>query len=187
MTEVLDLSIADAGRLMRSGDISSVELTEATLAQIERTEPDLRAYATVTGDRALEDARRADDELRQGMPRGPLHGIPVAVRLPLSHARHPDGGGVGRHARQCPRRGFRGRGAAGPGGRSAHRQDRHERVRPRANASADTERMAPGFVARGVECRIGGGGGGSFGLRGDRDGHGGVDPGLPPESTAWSA
>ena len=80
MTAVLDLSIAEAHRLLRAGDVSSVELTEATLAQIERTEPDLHAYATVTADRALEDARRADEELRRRVPRGPLHGIPVAVK-----------------------------------------------------------------------------------------------------------
>jgi Asp-tRNA(Asn)/Glu-tRNA(Gln) amidotransferase A subunit family amidase len=77
---LLDLSIAEAHRRLVDGEISSTELTQATIAQIERTESHVRAYATVTAAEALEAARVADDELSCGEARGVLHGIPVAVK-----------------------------------------------------------------------------------------------------------
>src|SRR6185503_4358158 len=57
-----------------------VELTEAFLARIEALEPRLRAFARVTPERALDDARRAEAELDRGEWRGPLHGVPIALK-----------------------------------------------------------------------------------------------------------
>jgi aspartyl-tRNA(Asn)/glutamyl-tRNA(Gln) amidotransferase subunit A len=62
------------------GDISPVALTEAMLARIEALEPKLNAYITVTGDLALEQAARAQREIAAGKVRGPLHGIPIALK-----------------------------------------------------------------------------------------------------------
>ncbi|MYW96180.1 amidase [Amycolatopsis rubida] len=80
MNEILDFSIAEALRELVAGNLSSVELTTAALSRIERTEPILHAYAAVAAEAALSAARMADDELRHGLCRGPLHGIPVGVK-----------------------------------------------------------------------------------------------------------
>lgn len=75
---LLHLSIAAAGRALRAGEFSPLELTEAYLSRIEALNPRINAYITVTAERAREDARRATEELAAGKPRGPLHGIPIA-------------------------------------------------------------------------------------------------------------
>jgi aspartyl-tRNA(Asn)/glutamyl-tRNA(Gln) amidotransferase subunit A len=75
-----DLSIAGAAAEVRSRRLSPVELTEAYLARVERLNPAINAYVTVTGERARADARRAADEIAKSGPRGPLHGIPIALK-----------------------------------------------------------------------------------------------------------
>ncbi|WP_395817400.1 amidase, partial [Devosia sp.] len=75
-----DLSIIDAGARLRDGTLTSVALTEAHLARIAARDPTLHAFVTVTADRALEDAARADAERAQGIDRGPLHGIPIGLK-----------------------------------------------------------------------------------------------------------
>jgi aspartyl-tRNA(Asn)/glutamyl-tRNA(Gln) amidotransferase subunit A len=72
------MTIAEAAQKLRSRDISSVELTRQCLGQIEKLNPTLNAFITVTGDSALARAEELDRELAQGVDRGPLHGIPVA-------------------------------------------------------------------------------------------------------------
>lgn len=75
-----DYSIATAGARLRDGSLSSVSLTGAYLARIKARDPLYHAFVTVTADRALEDAARADRELREGLDRGPLHGIPIGLK-----------------------------------------------------------------------------------------------------------
>ena len=75
-----DLGLAEASARMRDGALSPVELTGALLARIEALEPSLRAFARVTPERALEDARRAEAEIGRGDWRGPLHGVPIALK-----------------------------------------------------------------------------------------------------------
>jgi aspartyl-tRNA(Asn)/glutamyl-tRNA(Gln) amidotransferase subunit A len=74
------MTIREAAAALRACRISSVELTKAALDRIARYDDRLRAFITVTGDEALAAARRADQELAEGRDRGPLHGIPVAVK-----------------------------------------------------------------------------------------------------------
>ena len=74
------LSIAEAGRALREGALTSTALTEHALARIGALDGDLNAFVLVTRDRALADADRADAELRQGIDRGPLHGIPFGLK-----------------------------------------------------------------------------------------------------------
>jgi aspartyl-tRNA(Asn)/glutamyl-tRNA(Gln) amidotransferase subunit A len=74
------LSILEASELLRKREVSPVELTTQCLAQIEKLNPILNAFITVTADLALEQARRAEDEIRRGHWRGPLHGIPLALK-----------------------------------------------------------------------------------------------------------
>lgn len=73
-------TIAQAGAAIRSGAVSPVELTEAMLARIERLDPVVHAYVTVTADLAREQAAGAEAELAAGIDRGPLHGIPVGLK-----------------------------------------------------------------------------------------------------------
>ena len=74
------LSIDEAGRALRAGTLSPVDLTRACLARIEALNPSLNAYITVTGDSALAEAGQAGREIAAGRWRGPLHGIPVALK-----------------------------------------------------------------------------------------------------------
>ena len=75
------MGVAELGRLYRSGAVSPPEVTRAVLGRIDRYDDRLRAYITVTADRALEEARRAESELRAGQDRGPLHGVTVALNF----------------------------------------------------------------------------------------------------------
>ena len=74
------LTIVEAGRRMRAGDLSPIDLTTAVLERIAATEPLIHAYVSVQEDLALAAARKAGEELRAGRDRGPLHGIPIAVK-----------------------------------------------------------------------------------------------------------
>jgi len=70
----------EAATLLRRKAVSPVELTEACLARIERLNPVLNAFITVTKDQALRQARDAETEIRRGSWRGPLHGVPIALK-----------------------------------------------------------------------------------------------------------
>jgi aspartyl-tRNA(Asn)/glutamyl-tRNA(Gln) amidotransferase subunit A len=74
------LSLLDASELVRARTVSPVELTNACLARIERLNPLLNAFITVTAPQALADARAAESEIAKGRRRGALHGIPVALK-----------------------------------------------------------------------------------------------------------
>jgi len=73
-------SAADAARAIRDGVLSSVELVQACLERIREIEPRLQAWAFRDEQYALAQARAADDLKRQGLPIGPLHGVPVGVK-----------------------------------------------------------------------------------------------------------
>jgi aspartyl-tRNA(Asn)/glutamyl-tRNA(Gln) amidotransferase subunit A len=73
-------SIQQIGELLRRGSISPVELTTECLARIEKLNPRLNAFITVTSESALKQARQAEAEIRRGGWRGPLHGIPLALK-----------------------------------------------------------------------------------------------------------
>lgn len=73
-------TITSLGAKYRSGDLSPVEVTEHLLARIDAFNGPLRAFMHVTRERALAEARAAELELRGGQDRGPLHGIPYAVK-----------------------------------------------------------------------------------------------------------
>jgi aspartyl-tRNA(Asn)/glutamyl-tRNA(Gln) amidotransferase subunit A len=72
------MTIAQAGEALRTRRVSSVELTRQCLEQIDKLNPVLNAFITVTADSALARAEELDRELAQGIDRGPLHGIPIA-------------------------------------------------------------------------------------------------------------
>lgn len=70
--------ITELAHMLRTRQVSSVELTQAYLDRIERFDGDLRSYVTVTAEFALEQAARADEALARGEAVGPLTGIPLA-------------------------------------------------------------------------------------------------------------
>ncbi len=74
------LSLDEVARRLKARKLSSVELTQAMLDRIDRVDSRLKSYATVTADRALDDAVRLDAEAASGTSRGPLHGVPIAVK-----------------------------------------------------------------------------------------------------------
>ncbi|GAA3509298.1 amidase [Dietzia aurantiaca] len=78
--ELAFLELTAVAELIRGRQVSSVEVTETILQRIEDVDGRLQSYATVTGDSALEAARLADAEMAAGNYRGPLHGVPVAVK-----------------------------------------------------------------------------------------------------------
>jgi aspartyl-tRNA(Asn)/glutamyl-tRNA(Gln) amidotransferase subunit A len=73
-------SIVETSDLLRKGKLSPVELTKNCLAQIEELNPTLNAFITVTAELALTQAHAAEAEILRGRWRGPLHGIPLAVK-----------------------------------------------------------------------------------------------------------
>ncbi len=83
MTELTSLTISRALQLMRAGDISARDLTEAHLGRIEAIDPSIGAYLTVTAALAREQAAAAD-EARAAGDEGPLLGIPIAIKDVLS-------------------------------------------------------------------------------------------------------
>lgn len=74
------LSLREASDLVRKKKVSPVELTTACLARIDRSNPTLNAFITVTRVSALQQARDAETEIAHGKWRGPLHGIPIALK-----------------------------------------------------------------------------------------------------------
>jgi aspartyl-tRNA(Asn)/glutamyl-tRNA(Gln) amidotransferase subunit A len=74
------LTIARAAKALRARELSPLELTESYLRRIERLNPRVNAYVTVTAERARADARRATEDFAAGRIRGPLHGIPIALK-----------------------------------------------------------------------------------------------------------
>ncbi len=74
------LTVAALSELIRNGEVSPVEATEAYLDRIAALNSDIRAYLTVTGDQARQAAHDAAAEIARGQYRGPLHGVPVAVK-----------------------------------------------------------------------------------------------------------
>jgi aspartyl-tRNA(Asn)/glutamyl-tRNA(Gln) amidotransferase subunit A len=74
------LTIAGLAAEIRLRNVSPVEVTRLFLERIERVNPILNAYVTVTADSALAAAERAETEISQGCYRGPLHGIPFSIK-----------------------------------------------------------------------------------------------------------
>lgn len=76
----MGLSIQNTAAELRRKRVSPVELTRECLARIERLNPTLNAFITVTAESALASAREAESEIQRGRWRGPLHGMPIALK-----------------------------------------------------------------------------------------------------------
>lgn len=82
-------SIRDLGRRLRSGETTPTRLAEHVIERLETVGRRLNAVVTITRERALREARLAEEELRQGYDRGPLHGIPYGAKDLLATAGIP--------------------------------------------------------------------------------------------------
>ncbi len=80
MVQAHELTVAQAAALVRQRQLSPVELVEALLSRASALEPALRVWVTLDADGAMEAAREGQRELERHGPRGPLHGIPVAIK-----------------------------------------------------------------------------------------------------------
>src|SRR5215471_19696903 len=78
--ELLSFDVSDLSKKIHSRQISPVEVTEAYLDRIQETDTQLRAYITVTAERARAAAKAAENEIAAGGWRGPFHGVPVALK-----------------------------------------------------------------------------------------------------------
>ncbi|MEI6550603.1 MAG: amidase, partial [Betaproteobacteria bacterium] len=78
--EISWLDLSTVARLIRERVLSSEQVTQAQLRRIERLDPTIHAYAYVTSELALTQARAADQRQAQGQALGPLHGVPIAVK-----------------------------------------------------------------------------------------------------------
>ena len=79
-TDLHFLTIAEAASLIERRQLSPVELTRAFLDRIAAIDPQLNAYLLVTAEQALDQARAAEAEIMAGNYRGPMHGIPFALK-----------------------------------------------------------------------------------------------------------
>ncbi|HEY1759742.1 MAG TPA: amidase [Bryobacteraceae bacterium] len=78
--DLTGLTLRQASELLRKKGASPVDLTQACLARIAKYNPALNAFITVTGEQALDTARTMEAEQKKGSWRGPLHGIPIALK-----------------------------------------------------------------------------------------------------------
>ncbi len=78
--EICYMSAGQLSGLIKSKEISPVEVIDAHLARIEATEPVLNSFITLLPDEARAAARRAEADIQAGKYRGPLHGIPVGLK-----------------------------------------------------------------------------------------------------------
>jgi aspartyl-tRNA(Asn)/glutamyl-tRNA(Gln) amidotransferase subunit A len=85
MEKLIDLTTQTAADMLRKGEITSMELTQASLNHIERLEPSIHAFITLTADQALKQAATSDKQLEAarkngGSPVSPMLGIPIVVK-----------------------------------------------------------------------------------------------------------
>src|SRR5450631_3505877 len=79
-SEIIFKPAAELAPLLKTRKLSPVEVVRAFLDRIEAVNPKVNAFITVTGEQALEQARKAEQEIAAGHYRGPLHGIPYAPK-----------------------------------------------------------------------------------------------------------
>jgi aspartyl-tRNA(Asn)/glutamyl-tRNA(Gln) amidotransferase subunit A len=79
-SKLYELSIAEAGRKLRDGGVTSLALTEDALARIAAIDPAINSFITVTADRARADAAAADAAFAAGIDHGPMQGVPYALK-----------------------------------------------------------------------------------------------------------
>ncbi len=98
------LSLDEVARRLKARKVSSVDTTRAILDRIAKLDPRLKSYATLTPERALADAAARDAEIAAGKSRGPLHGVPIAVKDLCNTAGIATAAGMAIHRANVPAR-----------------------------------------------------------------------------------
>jgi aspartyl-tRNA(Asn)/glutamyl-tRNA(Gln) amidotransferase subunit A len=80
MVSLFKMDTIELGIALRKGQVTSVEIARATLERISKVDPQIASFTTVTEERALEDARKADSAFGRGEDWGPMQGIPYALK-----------------------------------------------------------------------------------------------------------
>jgi Asp-tRNA(Asn)/Glu-tRNA(Gln) amidotransferase A subunit family amidase len=93
-------SVADLGQLLSARKITSLELTQMYIERLKRYDPKLHFVITITEERALAQAKKADEEIAAGKYRGPLHGIPWGAKDLLAVKGYPTTWGAGGFEKQ---------------------------------------------------------------------------------------
>ena len=96
------LEMHELSQLIRTRELSPVDITKAQIARIESLDSHLQSYVCVTTDIALQQAQEAEDELAKGICRSPLHGIPVAFKDNINTADVVTSDGMPIHASRIP-------------------------------------------------------------------------------------
>jgi Asp-tRNA(Asn)/Glu-tRNA(Gln) amidotransferase A subunit family amidase len=104
LTDLNLVSACEAAKLIRDGVISSVDLIDACLARIRDIDPKVEAWAFLDPDRALAQAKAADELRLSGQSIGPLHGVPVGLKDIIDTADMPTENGSVLHAGRTPSR-----------------------------------------------------------------------------------
>ena len=78
--KLYELTMREASKLLKNGDLSPVELAQAFFERIDETEDRLHSFITLLNDRAMGEARKAEGEIRSGKYKGPMHGIPIVLK-----------------------------------------------------------------------------------------------------------
>jgi amidase len=102
MTDLHYATLLEIASAIRSRKVSPVELARAMLDRIARLDPALHSYATVTAELALRQAEAAEADIAKGNHRGPLHGVPIAVKDICNTAGIVTAAGMPIHARYVP-------------------------------------------------------------------------------------
>ena len=80
MSDLYELTALELAERIESRELSPVEVIRAVQRRLDETEPILNAFISRTDEQALADATRAEQEIMAGRYRGPLHGVPVAIK-----------------------------------------------------------------------------------------------------------
>ena len=102
-----DLCFAPASELaaaVAARDLSPVEIIDTVLERIERLEPRLNAFATLTADRARDAAQQAEARVMSGAALGALHGVPVTIKESHQYGGHSNRAGLVHDCRRDPGR-----------------------------------------------------------------------------------
>jgi amidase len=95
-------TLTQIGEMIRSGQVTSVAVTEMMLARIERVDRQYHSYFTVMTEHAMQQARAADEAIAAGQHIGPLHGVPIAVKDLCDTAAAATSGGMMIHKNRVP-------------------------------------------------------------------------------------
>jgi amidase len=97
LSDLSFLTLLDVSRRIQSRALSPIEVTKAELDRIAALDPKLESYATVMADAAIAQAKQAEAEIGRGEIKGPLHGVPLAVKDLCWTTNAPTGAGMTIH------------------------------------------------------------------------------------------